>query len=330
MSFTSNPNLKHDPALNLRDQRHASRLFTADQFRLAPKQNFLFHVAFGINKAALINSELVQRYGNEINMLVKSADLPNITMKTDTVHQYNRKKNVQYTSEFTDLGIKFHDDNMGLINHLWQNYYTYYYADPRSAKVNGSYSRNATKNSNFIPTAYGLDNKSTRPFFDYIKIYQMARHEYVEYFLHNPIITNWNHNKVDYSSSNTGREFDMKIKYEAVSYSQGSVNAQNDAPEGFGQTHYDFTPSPLSGINPDPSTISPSFVAALDIETLAPGIINSVIQQINSGQNTKQSSAPPNASVLSPNNTSGQGGLQGYNFPQDNNTNNTTTATPRT
>lgn len=328
MSFTSNPNLKHDPAYNLRDQRHAGRLFTADQFRLAPKQNFLFHVAFGINKAALINSELVQRYGNEINMLVKSADLPNITLKTETAHQYNRKKNIQYISEFSDLSIKFHDDNMGLINHLWQNYYTYYYADPRSSKINGSYDRNATKNSNFIPAAYGLDNKSTRPFFDYIKIYQMARHEYVEYFLHNPIITNWNHNKLDYSQGNTPHDFDMKIKYEAVSYGQGSVNSQNDAPEGFGQTHYDFTPSPLSGINPDPSTINPSFVASLDIETLAPGIINNVIQQINSAQNTKQSSASPSNSVLTPNNSTSQGNLQGYAFPQDSTTDNTTTATP--
>jgi hypothetical protein len=326
MSFTSNPNLKHDPAYNLRDQRHASSLFTADQFRLAPKQNFLFHVAFGINKAALINSELVQRYGNEINMLVKSADLPNISLKADTANQYNRKKNIQTTSEFTDLGIKFHDDNMGLINHLWQNYYTYYYADPSYANVNRSYKKNKKKNSNFIPTAYGLDNKSTRPFFDYIKIYQMARHEYVEYFLHNPIITSWNHNKVDYSAGNSTREFDMKIKYEAVSYSQGSVNAQNDAPEGFGQTHYDFTPSPLSGINPDPSTISPSFVTSLDIETIAPGIINTAIQQINSAQNTKQSSASPNNSLIAPNNNQSTSGLQGYAFPQNSN-NKTTKAT---
>ena len=315
MSFTSNPNLKHDPALNLRDQRHASRLFTADQFRLAPKQNFLFHVAFGVNPAALINADLIQRYGNEINMLVKSVDLPSISLKADTANQYNRKKNIQTTSDFTDLGIKFHDDNMGLINHLWQNYYTYYYADPRSAKVNGAYERTATKNSNFIPTAYGLDNKSTLPFFKYIKIYQMARHEYVEYFLHNPLITSWNHNKLDYSQSTT-HDFDMKIKYEAVSYSQGKVDTQNDAPEGFGQTHYDFTPSPLNGINPDPSTISPSFVEALDIEVLAPGIINSVIQQINSGQNTKQSSAPPTDSLITPTNNQTTGGLQGYNFPQ--------------
>jgi hypothetical protein len=151
----------------------------------------------------------------------------------------------------------------------------------------------------------------------------MARHEYVEYFLHNPIITNWNHNKLDYSQ-NTAHDFDMKIKYEAVSYSQGSVNAQNDAPEGFGQTHYDFTPSPLSGINPDPSTISPSFVAALDIETIAPGIINNVIKQINTAQNTKQSSAPPSANLTTSANTQSTGGLQGYAFPQSSNTNKAT------
>jgi len=328
MSFTSNSNLYHDTSLTLRDQQHASRVFTADQFRLAPKQKFLFHVAFGINKAALANANIVERYGQEINMLVKSVDLPSITIKTDVANQYNRKKNIQYLSEFTDMGIKFHDDNMGLINQLWQNYYSYYYADPRSSKINGSFERNATKNSNYIPTPYGLDNQSSAPFFTYIKIYQMARHEYVEYYLHNPIITSWNHNRLDYSQGQQTHDFDMKLRYEAVSYSVGAVDARNDAPEGFAQTHYDFTPSPLGGINPDPTAVSPSFVQALDIETAAPGIINTVIKQINSAQNTKQSSTPPTPSVLTANNSQGQGGLQGYNFPQSTDSNNNTTASP--
>ena len=71
MAFTSNKNLISDPFVTLKDYQHAADLFNVDQFRLAPKFNFLFHVAFSINKAALKNTNLVQRYGNEINMLVK-------------------------------------------------------------------------------------------------------------------------------------------------------------------------------------------------------------------------------------------------------------------
>jgi hypothetical protein len=147
MAFTSNSNVTLDRAnqLNgqqviLRDQQHASKMFTADQFRLAPKHNFLFHVAFNINKNALTNPAIVQRYGQEINMLVKSADIPSITVQNEVLNQYNRKKIVQYQSSVKEVKIKFHDDNMGLINQVWQQYYSYYYADPSSAK-NNAYSR---------------------------------------------------------------------------------------------------------------------------------------------------------------------------------------------
>jgi hypothetical protein len=194
MSFTPNNNLRLDASVLLRDQQHAAKMFNVDQFRLAPKHKFSFHVAFGINTGALTNVDLVQRYGSEINMLVKSIDLPSFTVQTETLNQYNRKKVMQYQHKFQELSVKFHDDNMGLINQLWQNYYSYYYADPKSAKVHGSFARNAVSNSDFITSQYGLDNASTAPFFKYIKIYQMARHEYVLYHLHNPLISSWNHN----------------------------------------------------------------------------------------------------------------------------------------
>ena len=155
---------------NLRDYQHAARMFTDDNLRLAPKLNFQFHVNFSINVAALKNIGLAFRHANEINMLVKTVDLPNYTIQTETLNQYNRKKNVQYQHKFNTINIKFHDDNMGLINQLWQNYYSYYYADSTSAKNSGAYNRNATRSSSFINHAYGLDNGSSIPFFNYITI----------------------------------------------------------------------------------------------------------------------------------------------------------------
>jgi hypothetical protein len=331
MAFTSNDKLKSDAFTYLRDQRHAADLFNADQFRLAPKFGFQFHVAFGINTGALQNTAVVQRYGAEINMLVKSIALPNYTVQTETLNQYNRKKIVQYYHKPGEIEVKFHDDNMGLINQLWQNYYTYYYADPMSAKVPGAYARNAMQSYDYIPTSYGLDNGSTDPFFNYIKIYQIARHEYVEYILTNPIITSWNHNRVDYADTKT-REFDMKIMYEAVSYNIGAVDPNKDPAggvEGFGEAHYDKGPSPLLGINPDPTVIDPSFVQSLDLEGARGSILASVINQIAGAQNTQPSiNDSGTAGLLTPPTGTNVGGLTGISFPQNKTAGNaSTTAT---
>jgi hypothetical protein len=281
-----------------KDWRHAADLFNADQFRLAPKKKYLFHVAFGINPACLRNPSLSSTYGQEINMMVKAVDLPNFTVQTEMLNQYNRKKIVQYQHKPGDIAIKFHDDNMGLINQVWQNYYSYYYADSTSAYTPGAYSRNATKEFSTIPTSYGLDAGSTVPFFNYIKIYQLARHEFICYQLWNPIIQTWNHNKLDYYQ-HVIHDFDMKIQFEAVSYSVGFIQA--DDPEGFGITHYDLTPSPLqpNSAVADPTALSntaggPSFVSSDTNNTngIPAGTLSHAIAQINTYQNSQQSSSP--------------------------------------
>ena len=119
MAFTPNSYLSNNTNVILRDPQHASRLFVNGQFRLAPKHKFLFHVAFNINQGALKDINLIQRHRNEINMLVKSADLPNFQMTVETLNQYNRKKNVQSKHDYQPINITFHDDNMGIINQLW-------------------------------------------------------------------------------------------------------------------------------------------------------------------------------------------------------------------
>ena len=309
MAFTPNINLITDPSIVLRDQQHASKMFAVDQFRLAPKHKFLFHVAFNINESALKSINIKQRHSNEINMLVKSTDLPKFTVSTDMLNQYNRKKVVQYTHKPDPITMKFHDDNMGLITQMWYNYYSYYYADPTSADVNGAYGRNATRKSDFITTAYGLDNSSTQPFFNYIKIYQMSRHEFVCYTLYNPLITSWQHGGVAYAENSLNEET-MNISYEAVSYTTG--NMADVTPEGFGQEHYDVTPSPLAG-DFNQTSSNPSFADGLNIAASAESFLNTVITQVNTAQNTKT----PNGAG-SPSSTSAQqnlNGLQGFAFP---------------
>lgn len=321
MAFTPNTFLYRPSNITLRDPQHAARVFTDDQFRLAPKHKFLFHVAFGINEGALKFIDLVQRHRNEINVLVKSCDLPSFTLNTETLNQYNRKKVIQSSHKFNPINITFHDDNMGLINQLWQNYYSYYYADPTSANDPGAYKRTATRGSSYINNTFGLDNGSTTPFFNYIKIYQMARHEYVSYTLHNPMITTWNHNKVDYSSSGT-HENAMALAYEAVSYGAGEVIAGD--PEGFGFEHYDQTNSSLIG-NLEATPSSPSFAGNNTLNRQE--ILNTVGQQINTYQKTKEKeNIGTGTSSLSTTPQQGTSGISGFSFPSANKTTSVTEA----
>jgi hypothetical protein len=325
MAFTPTKFLTADSHVLLRDYQHASRMFASDQFRLAPKFDFQFHVAFNINPAALKTIDLSQRHGTEINMLVKKVGLPKFTISTEQVNQYNRKKQIQMQHKFEDIAITFHDDNMSLINQLWQNYYSYYYADSISSKTSGAYNRNATRNSNFITTAYGLDNGSTAPFFNYITIYQMARHEYVSYKLYNPIIKAFDHKELGYAS-NQVHEFTMGIAYEAVSYDMGNVSSETV--EGFGIEHYDLTPSPLQGL-PQVDNTSPSFVAQQNVTNNAVESLSNTATSINSYQNTQTIPVTGVAGLLSSGTVQTVGGIQDTTFPQSPNVpnSNTTVAT---
>jgi len=312
MAFTPTKFLTADSHVLLRDFQHASRMFASDQFRLAPKFDFQFHVAFSINESALKTIDLSQRHRNEINMLVKKISLPKFTIATEQVNQYNRKKVIQTQHKFGDISIIFHDDNMSLINQLWQNYYSYYYADSTSAKTPGSYNRNATRSSDFIKTAYGLDNGSTAPFFNYITIYQMARHEYVSYKLYNPIINAFDHKELGYASKEL-HEFSMGIAYEAVSYEMGTVSS--DTVEGFGLEHYDLTPSPLQGLAQADNS-SPSFVAQQNITNNATASLNNTATSINSYQNTQTKPATGTTGLLSIDTIQTVGGIPDTTFPQ--------------
>lgn len=326
MAFTPNKYLKtHSPMsfVYLRDQRHASRLFAEDSFRLAPKFDHLFHVSFSINPAALKSIDLLQRHRNEINMLVKSISLPKFTMTTETVNQYNRKKVIQSQHKYENATIKFHDDNMGLINQVWQNYYSYYYADPNSAKNGTAYNRNATKNFDFITTPFGLDNGSTVPFFNHITIYQMARHEFVSYKLHNPLIASWDHAGLDYASTKV-HDNTMTIAFEAVSYDAGIVSPETV--EGFGLEHYDVTPSPLEGV-PDSNNLSPSFVSQQNVTRNSAETLNNIVESVNTYQNTQEKALQGTPGLLSTDSTQTVGGIQGITFPVKAASSNTTEAT---
>lgn len=278
MAFTPNEYLITDPVEHLRCRQHAARTFVDDQFRLLPKNKFLFHVAFNVNWKVLtnVNAKLLETLKYEINLLVKNSTLPSYTVSSETLNQYNRKKVVQYQHKFGDIDITFHDDNMGLINQLWQAYYKYYYQDPTVSGKSGTYNKTATRSSSFITTPYGYKGP-VAPFFNYITVYQMARHEYVSYKLVNPVITSWTGGGVGYHLGES-HSIDMKLAYESVLYNTGYVD--DGQMEGFGAVHYDWMPSPLSSKFPPNTGSYPSFASSVGAtDTIPKSIIKQVIKQ---------------------------------------------------
>ena len=260
------------PKGNLGDFQHAARLYTDNNHALAPKTKFLYHVFFDINStAASIIPSIDAKKINEIGMLVKSADLPKFSANVETKKMYHRVKNVQTSIEYDPVTISFHDDNSSLTTAIMQAYYRYYFADGNQKRNNGrAYSR--TPDSTYEgpernKSKFGLDNNNPGlPFFNSIQISQLSRGSYVTYTLVNPIVTNWGHDRLDNSDGAGTSENQMTIAYEAVFYDAGKVEAgAQGEPNGFGQDHYDVTPSPLSITGGGTTSIGSIIEGALDL-----------------------------------------------------------------
>ena len=246
-----------NPKGNLADYQHGARLYVDDSHRLSPKVKFLYHVSFNINsQAASIIPQLTQKHNNELNMLVKNVQLPAFNVQTDVKHQYNRKRVIQKRIDYQPISIQFHDDNYGVTTALWEAYFRYYFRDGNYASVQPDGSPDPTKKQFKNPTQfnrgtafaekqyrYGFDNDSLEPFFNSIVIYQMSRKKYTAMTLVNPSIASWQHDTMDNSVSDPVTN-SMSVEYETVHYSRGSIG--KGGPKGFGEEHYDKTPSPNS------------------------------------------------------------------------------------
>jgi len=218
----------------------------------------MYYVYLELNPKAIRSASWKLRHQLEAGLLVKSADLPKITMEHEVKNMYNKKKVVYKDIKFEPLNLQFHDDNLGITNSLYALYYGYHsperflttevaHADPGST-MGSPYWRERGG------SRYGLDqNGSDESFFKSIQIYTLARKSWNGYKLINPRIVNWSHGQVDQSASNGTMESNMTVVYESVMYGQGVVTKNGKLPPQFGTVHYDKVPSPLSlggGVNP--------------------------------------------------------------------------------
>jgi len=233
----------------MKDFRHASRLYLDDNYKLMPKQKFLFHVVFNLDEELHI-TKFASNERHELNMLVKSCDLPRYGMNLEEKIQYNKKMYLATRIQYEPVNIVFHDDHADTVNAFWKKYYEYYIAD--SVSVNSDLQISNQKDSyydskeNYTNTKYGLDTPVQRkkPFLKGIEIFVLHKQRFTSMTLVNPVIGSFAHDNLDQADGGGILSNTMQVFYETVVYKSGIIN-KNNVP-GFATIHYDHEPSPLT------------------------------------------------------------------------------------
>lgn len=226
---------------NVRDYAHAQRLFVGSNFRLNPKNTFLFHIFIDINQN--LASDLVANNISltELGLMVKSTDLPKFSVETKTYNSYNRPNIVQSKIKFDPITVTFHDDNANVVRNFWYDYYRYYFrdSDHGMATYGTEY-----KYQPQVTGKFGFTRRADTymPFINSIRLYSLHQKRFSEYILLNPIIKTFRHGTHTQGPEGI-MEHTMIIEYENVLYSDGFTT--EGSPSGFAELHYDTNPSPL-------------------------------------------------------------------------------------
>ena len=233
----------------MKDYQHASRLYIDDNFKLMPKQKFLFHVVFNTDETLFVNGfNSNERY--QLNMLVKQCDLPKYNMSYEEKTQYNKKMYAGTRIAYEPVNITFHDDHADTVNAFWKKYYEYNIAD--SIGMNSDLTISNTKDDYYNfgsarqTTKFGMDTPKQRqkPYLKGIEIFVLHKQRFTSMTLVNPVIGSFSHDNLDQADGQGIMNNTMQILYETVIYKSGIVN-KNTVP-GFATINYDSSPSPLT------------------------------------------------------------------------------------
>ena len=234
----------------MKDYQHASRLYIDDNFKLMPKQKFLFHVVFNTDEE-LFFDKLSPNERLELNMLVKACDLPKYDMSYEEKIQYNKKMYAATRIAYEPVNITFHDDHADTVNAFWKKYYEYNIAD--SINMNNDLTISNTKDDYYLfgsdkrpTTKFGMDTPKQRrkPYLKGIEIFVLHKQRFTSMTLVNPVIGSFSHDNLDQADGAGVLNNTMQILYETVIYKSGIIN-RNNIP-GFATIHYDNSPSPLT------------------------------------------------------------------------------------
>ena len=236
----------------MKDYQHASRLYIDDNFKLMPKQKFLFHVVFNTDETLFEGgTKLNSDERLQLNMLVKQCDLPKYNMSYEEKTQYNKKMYSATRIAYEPVNITFHDDHADTVNAFWKKYYEYNIAD--SVNMNNDLTISNTKDDYYNygtkarpTTKFGMDTprQRSKPYLKGIEIFVLHKKRFTSMTLVNPVIGSFSHDNLDQADGTGVMNNAMQILYETVIYKSGIIN-KNNVP-GFATVNYDNSPSPLT------------------------------------------------------------------------------------
>ena len=234
----------------MKDYQHASRLYIDNNFKLMPKQKFLFHVVFNTDESLFVNGfNSDEKY--QLNMLVKACELPKYNMSYEEKTQYNKKMYNATRIAYEPVNITFHDDHADTVNAFWKKYYEYNIAD--SVNMNNDLTISNTKDDYYNygnkarpTTKFGMDTprQRSKPYLKGIEIFVLHKKRFTSMTLVNPVIGSFSHDNLDQADGTGVMSNAMQILYETVIYKSGIIN-RNNVP-GFATVNYDNSPSPLT------------------------------------------------------------------------------------
>ena len=232
----------------MKDYAHASRLYVDDNFKLMPKQKFMFHVVITVDDDKFTR-KLTTNEKYELNMLVKSCGLPKFNFNIEEKFSYNKKVYIPTRLSYEPINITFHDDHADTVNAFWKAYYEYNIQDTIGFNITtpGADVKDDYYNPTRTKSQYGLDGKQKRgePLIKSIQIFALHKKRFTSFTLVNPVITTFAHDDLDQTDGGGLMANTMQVVYETVLYSAGIIR-KNAQPAGFATIHYDLAPSPLS------------------------------------------------------------------------------------
>lgn len=211
-----------------------------------PRQQFGGYVSFVMDRD-LFGRPFFDEVNNDelrvrMSSLVRTADLPQVEFKTQTMNEYNKKKIVNTGIEYQPVTIRVVDTASNAWLQIIMKYFAYHYMNPRNKGAQGDRDINSTSilegGADFIGSQYGAGgpydsnkygyNLNTNPnFFERIDYVLYHAQKGVQYSLINPVMTGFTHTPIDYAS-NELMEFTMTFQYESfTTYDQVNFDLTN-------------------------------------------------------------------------------------------------------
>ena len=211
-----------------------------------PRQQFGGYVSFVLDRDLFGDPFFDQVNNDELRVrmssLVRTADMPQVEFKTQTLNEYNKKKIVNTGVEYQPVTIRVVDTASNAWLQIIMKYFAYHYMNPRNKGQEGSRDINSQNigfgGADFIGSQYGKGgifdsnkygyNPNANPnFFERIDYVLYHAQKGVQYSLINPIMVGFTHTPIDYAS-NELMEFTMTFQYEGfTTYDQVNFDLTN-------------------------------------------------------------------------------------------------------